>query len=410
MTAPSIVASVNAATATQITTPAPAGTGGRLLFIAAHDTGSDEPFGVPNDFGPGAVTDETGHLISHYTAMPAAANVLQVWSKPDSGSEPSNYVLDIQDGVGSPLNRPTQFAVCRVTHPDGVPTVSVSATDVNDAGSSNEPVNPSVTTTDADNLVAYIVGWDEGKTLSSGGAPSGTTELFHSDQSLHDLLLNYFTQATAGATGTGSWNISSGTRWCAATLAFAPPAVTAIDLALSNTLGAFSLSTALQTETTAQLAKTLGALSLSAVLGADATAQMSTTLGALSLSAVLGADATAQMSTTLGLFGLSTAMAAAVGAQLSTTLGDLVVATDLQVTAPGPDITLDVEIGELTLTTLLGLTTDLQLGASLDTFTLTAQAAVANPTSLALENTFGPIPLIARIRGKRRPTIIVSYN
>ncbi len=146
------------------------------------------------------------------------------------------------------------------------------------------------------------------------------------------------------------------------------------------------------------------------MLGADATAQMSTTLGALSLSAVLGADATAQMSTTLGLFGLSTAMAAAVGAQLSTTLGDLVVATDLQVTAPGPDITLDVEIGELTLTTLLGLTTDLQLGASLDTFTLTAQAAVANPTSLALENTFGPIPLIARIRGKRRPTIIVSYN
>lgn len=230
MAAPSIVASVNAATSTQITTTAPSGSGGLLVFIAAHDTGSTEPFGIPNDFGSGTITDQTGHLISNYTAMPAAANVLQVWTKPAGGSEPASYVLDIQDAAsgGAGLSRSTIFAVCRVTHPDGTPTVSAVATDVNDAGSANEPVNPSVTTTAADNLVAYIVGWDEGKTLSAGGSPASTTELFHSDQTLHDLLLNYFTQASAGATGTGSWNISSGTRWCAATLAFAPPAVSTV--------------------------------------------------------------------------------------------------------------------------------------------------------------------------------------
>lgn len=225
MVAPTIVASVVAATANQVTAPAPSGTGGRLVFIAAHDTGSTEPFGIPNDFGPGTVVDETGHLISHYTAMPAAANVLQVWSKPADVSEPSSYVLDVKDAAsgGSALSRATIFVVARVTHPDGVPELAAAATAVNDAGSANEPVNPSVTTPSADNLVAYLVGWDEGKTLSSGGAPAGTTELFHSDQTLHDLLLNTKAQASAGPSGTGAWNISSGTRWCAATLAFAPP-------------------------------------------------------------------------------------------------------------------------------------------------------------------------------------------
>lgn len=219
MAAPSVSVTSNGVSASSVTVTlggAPAA-GVGLLFIASSDTASTIPA-----YTPGSGMDPNADLevvIAKQNVTVGSATVsYQVWARVAGASEASSFTLDMD------ISRPCALAVHVIT-PDGGGSYANVADFLDvfdfDTDTAWEPICPSVTTLGTDRAIEYSVTWDEGKSLSA--APAGTTTAYTVDISGHDQHGAKKTQGSAGATGSGAWDISSTTRAVAATFAFKNP-------------------------------------------------------------------------------------------------------------------------------------------------------------------------------------------
>lgn len=200
-------------TATSGSAPRPSGTseGDLLVFIASSDTASTIPTYTVADFGGGAINLLVAYDASSYSG---STTTYQAWWKLATGAEPASYALGVS------VSRLTAFHVLRITGHDAADPFDGVVTVSNDSGVASEPVAPGLTTSLDETLVIRSVAWDESKTLNAG--PAGHALASHLDVTGHDQIVHYLTQAVAGAVGTASYNLSSGTRWIASTLAVRP--------------------------------------------------------------------------------------------------------------------------------------------------------------------------------------------
>ena len=169
---------------------------GELLIIhIAYDTGTV----ITTPTGWTELDQDDDGVIGFYTGYRTA-----------DGTEPSSYTFTSSDSDG------WVCYVFRVEDHDGIDIDSTVS-----SGDSDEPIAPSVTTTEGDCLVISFASVDTAAS-EPFTPPSGTTELYDAGLRGVGITAAYFTQATAGATGTRTFTADVPRDWMTHTVAIAP--------------------------------------------------------------------------------------------------------------------------------------------------------------------------------------------